>query len=171
MISVSLYELIDEAIDFTRPNLTEKNIALRVDLPDELPELGIDRDALQQALIFLLQNAGAATPSNGEIALYARPSPEQDLSRDVLVQVIDEGGGISAEDLPKIFSRLSYTDGSGISGVGDKGIGLALAKQLIETQRGRIWVESQLGVGSTFNILLPTYNPHPNGDPQRKSEE
>jgi signal transduction histidine kinase len=168
---VNLYELIDEAIDFTRSQLREKNIAIRVDLPDRLPDLGVDRDALQQILIFLLQNAGEATPLNGEIALHARSDGLDEAVSDILVQVSDAGGGIAEDDLPRLFSRLTYTEGSGISGVGDQGVGLALAKNLVEAQRGKIWVDSRPGDGATFNVLLPSYHPYSNGGPEHRSLE
>ncbi|MDX1437503.1 MAG: ATP-binding protein, partial [Anaerolineales bacterium] len=139
--------------------------AIHVDLPDELPELGVDREALQQILIFLLQNAGDATPLNGEIALHASSKTDKNPDADILLQVTDAGGGISDEDLPNIFSRVAYTEGSGIAGVGDKGVGLAVAKNLIEAQRGKIWVDSRPGDGATYNVLLPSYHPSTNGGP------
>ncbi|HJS29585.1 MAG TPA: GAF domain-containing sensor histidine kinase [Anaerolineales bacterium] len=166
---VSLYELIDEAIDFTRPQLREKNIAIRVDLPDQLPDLGVDREALQQILIFLLQNAGDATPLNGEIALHARPDGLNRTPGDILVQITDAGGGISEDDLPRVFSRLAYLEGDGITGVGDKGVGLALTKNLVEAQQGKIWVDSHPGDGATYNVLLPSYRTSSNGGPAHGS--
>ena len=67
----------------------------------------------------------------------------------------DSGSGISAEDLPRVFTRLYRADNVLIQGVGDTGVGLSIAKTLTEAQHGRIWVESKEGVGSTFSVLLP----------------
>ena len=73
----------------------------------------------------------------------------------VLIQVTDSGGGIPSEDLARVFTRLYRADNVLIQGVGDTGVGLSIAKTLTEAQKGRIWVESQAGVGSTFSVLLP----------------
>ena len=73
----------------------------------------------------------------------------------VLIQVTDTGGGIPAGDLPRVFTRLYRADNVLIQGVGDTGVGLSIAKTLTEAQKGRIWVESKAGVGSTFSVLLP----------------
>ena len=64
-------------------------------------------------------------------------------------------GGISAEDLPRVFTRLYRADNVLIQGVGDTGVGLSIAKTLTEAQKGRIWVESKMGSGATFSVLLP----------------
>jgi signal transduction histidine kinase len=71
------------------------------------------------------------------------------------IQVSDTGGGIPAEDLPRVFTRLYRAENVLIQGVGDTGVGLSIAKTLTEAQRGRIWVETEQGVGSTFSVLLP----------------
>ena len=73
----------------------------------------------------------------------------------VLIQVKDSGGGIPSEDLSRVFTRLYRDDNVLIQGVGDTGVGLSIAKTLTEAQRGRIWVETDAGVGSTFSVLLP----------------
>ena len=112
------------------------------------------REALQQILIHLLQNAGAASPLEGTVHLRVQTRAE-DGKEFILIQVSDSGGGIPAEDLPRVFTRLYRADNVLIQGVGDTGVGLSIAKTLTEAQKGRIWVESQMGVGSTFSVLLP----------------
>ena len=109
---------------------------------------------LQQMYQDLLQNAGAATPVEGSIHLKVETRNEE--GQDfVLLQVTDTGGGISPEDLPRVFTRLYRADNVLIQGVGDTGVGLSIAKTLTEAQHGRIWVDSQPGVGSTFSVLMP----------------
>jgi signal transduction histidine kinase len=73
----------------------------------------------------------------------------------VLIQVTDTGGGISSEDVGRVFTRLYRADNVLIQGVGDTGVGLSIAKTLTEAQKGRIWVDSKSGIGSTFSVLLP----------------
>ncbi len=147
--------LIDEAIASISSQLRSKNITLRVDLPDELPEIQADRDALQQIVIHLLQNAGTVTPVEGTISLKLRVQPDDRGLPAMLFQVTDTGGGIAAEDLPRVFSRRYRADNPLIQGVGDTGVGLSIARTLVEAHQGRIWVESLPGQSSTFSVLLP----------------
>ncbi|MBU0511952.1 MAG: hypothetical protein KJ638_09665 [Chloroflexi bacterium] len=153
--AVDLNGVIDEAIANTRTQLQERGIVLRVDLPDEMPQLHADRDALQQILIQLLQNAGTASPINGEIFLRASTYNTGDDQDFVLMQVADQGGGISTDDLPRVFSRLYRADNPLIQGLGDTGVGLSIAKTLVEAHNGRIWVDTEMDKGSTFSLLIP----------------
>lgn len=152
---VDLSGVIDDAIGQLRTQLQEKRIAMRVDLPEQLPELNTDRDALQQILYHLLQNADAATPAEGIITLRAFIDSQQDLGDFVLIQVSDSGGGIPDDDLPRVFSRVYRASNPVIPGVGDTGVGLTIAETLTQALGGRIWVESEAGVGATFSVLLP----------------
>jgi signal transduction histidine kinase len=155
-VDVDLNTVIDEAISHTSARMIEKNIAIRVDIPDNLPNIQSDEDALQQVVIHLLQNAGAASPADGEIVLTVQNAKDDFDTLDyVLLQVTDTGGGIPKEDLPRVFSRLYRADNPLIAGVGDTGVGLSVAKKLVEALNGRIWVDTEQGVGSTFSVLLP----------------
>ncbi|MBV6395925.1 MAG: Adaptive-response sensory-kinase SasA [Anaerolineales bacterium] len=152
--AVDLNAILDNAMSYTSSLVREKNIAIHLDLPKQMTPIHADREALQQILIHLLQNAAAATPVEGRVTLkvQARTEGGQDY---VLIQVADTGGGIPAEDLPRVFTRLYRADNVLIQGVGDTGVGLSIARTLTEAQRGRIWVEAEAGVGSTFSVLLP----------------
>ena len=152
--AVDLNSILDNAMSYTSSLVREKNITIHLDLPKQMSPIHADREALQQILIHLLQNAGAATPVEGQVTLkvQTRAEGEQDY---VLIQVTDTGGGIPAEDLSRVFTRLYRADNVLIQGVGDTGVGLSIAKTLTEAQRGRIWVESNPGSGSTFSVLLP----------------
>ncbi len=153
--SINASVLIDEAISAISSQLRSKNITLRVDMPDELPEIQADRDALQQIVVHLLQNAGSVTPVEGTISLKLRVQPDDRGLPAMLFQVTDSGGGISDEDLPRVFSRRYRADNPLIQGVGDTGVGLSIARTLVEAHQGRIWVESLSGQSSTFSVLLP----------------
>lgn len=152
--AVDLNGIIDNAVSYTSSQIRERNISLRLDLPRSLSPIHADREALQQILIHLLQNAGAASPLEGNVTLKVKTRMEED-QEYVLIQVTDSGGGISPEDLPRVFTRLYRADNVLIQGVGDTGVGLSIARTLTESQHGRIWVESEPGVGSTFSVLLP----------------
>lgn len=153
--SVDLNAVIDEAVAGVIAQMSEKNITLRVNLPVEMPPVRADVDALQQVVENLLKNAGGATPADGEITLSARIETKENEPGYILLQITDSGPGILPEDLPRIFSRLYYTEKGIVQGIGDNGLGLSLAKTLVEAQGGRIWVDSDVGRGSTFSILLP----------------
>jgi len=152
--SVDLNSIIDNAMSYTSTQAREKNISIHLELPKTLLPIQADREALQQILIHLLQNAGAATPFEGTIKLRVETQTEED-SNFILIQVTDSGGGIAAEDLPRVFTRLYRAENVLIQGLGDTGVGLSIAKKLTEAQHGRIWVESEHGVGSAFSVLLP----------------
>lgn len=152
--NVDLNLIIDNAMAYTSSQLREKNISLRIDLPESMQPIQADREAIQQILIHLLQNAGAASPVEGSITLRVRTQQENSLDY-ILLQVTDTGGGIPVEDLTRVFSRLYRADNALIQGVGDTGVGLSIAKTLTEAQGGRIWVDTDMGVGSIFSVLLP----------------
>lgn len=151
---VDLNLIIDNAMSYTSSQVREKNISMHLDLPKNMQPIHADREALQQILIHLLQNAGSASPVEGTVNLSVRTQADEG-KEYVLIQVSDTGGGISAEDLPRVFTRLYRADNVLIQGVGDTGVGLSIAKTLTEAQKGRIWVDSKTGVGSTFSVLLP----------------
>ena len=164
--TVDLGNVIDDAILAASPQLRDRHIVLRVDLPDSMPKLQADRDALGQIFIHLLKNAGSASPQEGEIMLRANTQITEDHQEFVLIQVADQGGGIPKEDLPRVFSRLYRADNPLVEGLGDTGVGLSIAKTLVEAHNGRIWVDTETGKGSTFSVLLPLLNGN-NGEVKR----
>ena len=151
---VDVSMVIDAAITDVSARMREKNINLRIEIPDDLPLLSADREGLQQIIGQLLQNASLVTPVDGTVSLRAGLKKE-DNSDYLILQVTDEGGGISAEDLPNVFNRRFRADNVLIQGVGDTGVGLSIARSLVEAHGGRIWVESTPGFSSTFSVLLP----------------
>jgi len=156
--SVALGYAIDKAVADTSEQMREKKITLRVDLPQNMPSIRADRDALQQILIHLLKNASAVSPIEGEISLHAGVHDSETEQHFVLIQVADQGGGIPKDDLPRVFSRVYRSENSLIAGIGDTGVGLSIVRALVEAQNGRIWVDTEEGVGSTFSLFLPFSN-------------
>ena len=151
---------IKDAIRQVYPSVQKKNIEMRVTLPQNLPKILADADATFQVLIHLLNNAIGATPEGGLIKISTSLSAS-DRSGFLTLQMVDGGAGIPAGDLGRIFSAGYPPEESKIQGIGGDGIGLSIARSLIETMSGRIWVDSQPGSGTTFSILLPfsTQNP------------
>jgi signal transduction histidine kinase len=158
--AIDMNAIIDNAMSYTSGQVREKNISIHLDLPKNNTPIYTDREALQQIVIHLIQNAGAACPTEGSVHIKVQTQAEGE-KEYVLIQVTDSGSGIHAEDLPRVFTRLYRADNVLIQGVGDTGVGLSSAKTLTEAQNGRIWVESKPGVGSTFSVLLPITKPIP----------
>ena len=157
---VSLDGVLDQAISDISALLREKDINLLMEIPDDLPRVFADRDALHQVIIHLLQNAGSATPEEGNISLRVQIQQTKPADAYLLFQVTDEGGGIPPQDLTRVFSRRYRSEHPPVPGVGDNGVGLSIAKTLVEAHGGRIWVESEPGKTSTFSILLPVRPSH-----------
>ena len=152
--SVNLGEVLDRAITDTSAQFREKNISLQMDLPDEMPQIRADRDGLHQIFVHLLQNAGTVTPNEGSINLTANIRQTSGIPASILIEVKDSGSGVSAEDLPQVFSRRYRADDALIQGIGDTGVGLSIVKALVEAHGGRVWVESN-PEGTTFFVELP----------------
>jgi signal transduction histidine kinase len=157
---IDLNLIIDNAMAYTSTQIREKNITLRLDLTGTPSHIQTDRDALQQILIHLLQNATAATHAEGNITLRVQMQSE-DGSNFISIQVSDNGGGIASEDIPRVFARRYRAEHSLIQGLGDTGVGLSIAKALVEAQNGRIWVDTETGVGATFSVLMPVLQESP----------
>lgn len=115
-----------------------------------VPYVRADADRLRQILSNLLSNAVKYSPKGGQITLGARQE-----GKEVLAWVTDQGVGIPEESIPRLFTKFFRVDNRDTRTIGGTGLGLALAKQIIEAHGGRIWVESSPGVGSTFFFTLP----------------
>lgn len=155
---VNPLDCVEQAVREVGGALREKDIALQMDFPEEIPGVLGDQEAITQIVLHLLKNAVAATPENETIVLSAlvETSTEEGF---LMLSVRDAGDGIPAEDLGRVFQRLYQTDRMMIPGLGDTGVGLSLVKALSEALGGRVWVESDVGAGSTFTVLLPLATP------------
>ncbi len=152
---VDLAEVIDTAISNASPQIREKNITLLMELPDDIPHLEGDPDAIQLILTHIFQNASAATPPEGEINISLGFENFGDSQEYILLKVTDSGDGIPPEEIQHVFEHSQQDDEHTVPGLGGSNVGLAISKTLVEAHGGRIWVESELGKGSTFSILLP----------------
>jgi signal transduction histidine kinase len=155
--TVDVNLIIDNAMAYTSSQLREKNTVLRIDVPENIQPIQSDREALQQILIHLIQNASAASPVDGTVTLRVRMVEENSIEF-IQIKVTDTGGGISKDDLSRVFSRHYRADNVLIQGVGDTGVGLSIAKTLTEAQGGNILVETEPNSGSTFSVSLPLKN-------------
>ncbi|MDX1600215.1 MAG: ATP-binding protein [Anaerolineales bacterium] len=167
---VDLLGCVEEAVENTGSALRDKRQALRMDFPDEVPAVHGDPDAITQILNHLLRNAIAASSEGSEILLSAKvEASHQD--GFLMLSVRDSGEGIPPEELGRVFHRLHPSSQGMIQGLGDGGSGLSVVKGLSEALGGRVWVESEVGVGSTFTVLLPLEQAQPTPRPHAEADE
>ncbi|MFN8496024.1 MAG: ATP-binding protein [Caldilineaceae bacterium] len=146
-------QAIAPAAERLRMQAERAQLRLTIDLPSDLPPLIVDADRIQQVVTNLVHNAIKFTPSGGCVTITAQHNPTD---ANVTIKVQDNGVGIAAEDLPRIFERFYKADRARTGG--GTGLGLAIAKHIVQAHGGRIWAESVLGKGSTFFFSLPTVN-------------
>ena len=156
----NLNELVKRILDIFEPAFSEKGLKFTSEISEDLPEVSADEHLLTQVLINLLDNAIKYTEEGAQITVSAKM-----LASEIQVDVRDTGIGIKESDIDRIFERFYRVDKSrsrelGGSGLRSKvlrstGLGLSIVKHIIQQHGGRIWVESQLGQGSTFSFVLP----------------
>lgn len=154
--SVNIRPLLESLVEKFADQLLEDGPQLRLDCPEQLPNVLADIDRVEQVLVNLLGNALTYTES-GSIIICAWTETEgaKAFVPRLWIAVTDTGIGLSPEDLPRVFERFWRAEKSRNQHTGGTGIGLAISQRLIELQGGEIEVESQLGVGSTFRFYLP----------------
>jgi len=148
---VSLSPIIEEVIHGLKPALVEKKQTLIYDHADHIPSVYGDPVQLRQLFQNLIGNAVKYTGPDGEIVVRVRQEREQ-----VIVRVRDNGRGIPLEDQSKIFERF-YRSMNVSTDIEGTGLGLSITKAIVDNHRGRIWVDSKVGEGSVFSVVLPMY--------------
>ena len=146
----SLQSLLEESVEAFRPRADAKQIRLALEIDDGLPEVELDRTRISQVVGNLLENAIVNTPEGGAVTISATGDGDM-----VTVSVADTGHGIAPEDLERVFYRFYRVDPSRARSTGGAGLGLTIARQLVEAHGGSIRVESELGRGAIFSFYLP----------------
>jgi PAS domain S-box-containing protein len=147
-----LRNIMEEALDMVAAQAANKGLELNYTFSKNVPEAIIgDPGKLRQVLSNLLSNAVKFT-KEGEVDVFVSLDSDQD---EVHFAVKDTGIGISEEDIEKLFQPFSQLDLSYSRGYEGTGLGLAISKKLVELMGGRIWIESELGKGSTFHFTIP----------------
>jgi signal transduction histidine kinase len=142
--------VIRQAIAAMQAQATIRGVSLLTDLPGALPFCNIDSHRISQVLYNLLDNAVVHTPGGGIITVTATEH-----NKWVEISVSDTGEGIPAEDLPNIFERFYRVDKSRSRATGGHGLGLTIAKRLVEAHGGKIEAQSEVGKGSRFTFTVP----------------
>jgi nitrogen-specific signal transduction histidine kinase len=152
---LSLDELVTKTVAAFKTVADEKALTIDTDLPTDLPPVDGDTERLGQVLANLVSNAMKFSEAGGRIMVRARvEGPE------LVVSVQDQGIGMATEALPHLFERFYQADDSGTRWRGGTGLGLYISRQIVDAHGGRIWVDSNVGEGSTFSFALPM---HPSG--------
>jgi signal transduction histidine kinase len=159
---VDVVGLIEDALTGSSGQFREKELTVHLNLDDEVPLIQADADAISQVIGQLLTNAYLISPPGSEIVVSARQQFENAAQNGakqyadvLLVSIEDRGGGIALEDQPRVFARKYKAENPLIQGLGDTGVGLSIAKALIEAHGGRLWMETEENVGTVFKFVLP----------------
>jgi PAS domain S-box-containing protein len=150
LIEIGLQEVVDWAIGEAQPGFARQGVALEMDIPKDLPPVTCDPRRLAQVLTELLDNAQKFTRSGGKAGIRACRADGR-----LRIEVWDTGSGIAEDDRARIWTAFTQLDVGDALRKGGLGLGLTLAKQLVELHGGHVELESQEGRGSTFALVLP----------------
>lgn len=149
---VRVDELVEALVETSRFHAEQRGLELRAEVAEGIPRVRGDMGRLQELLQNLVDNALHYTPAGGRVLLQAARAGDE-----VVFSVRDTGIGIPEGEQARIFERFYRVDASRSREAGGTGLGLAIARHLAEAQGGRLWVESEVGAGSTFYVALPVW--------------
>lgn len=153
LIQHNVPSLIDNIRDLLTPQMKDKNIQFKAEIPGDISDLFVDISQVERVFINLLSNAVKFTPLGGTIAISAQPQNDF-----ILFEISDTGIGIKEEDVPKLFNQFYRIDNEVNRNVKGTGLGLSLVKNIVEAHKGKIWVTSKVNGGTTFHFTLPIVN-------------
>jgi signal transduction histidine kinase len=146
-----LKDIIDEIYRVHRDQIEHKKLNVHIDFGPDVPQIKADKTRLQFALQILFENSIIYTPEGGEVVLKVRQ-----IGGEVIISLRDSGIGISEEDITRVFSKFYRSQNARHTDTEGMGIGLFMAKKIIEKHNGRIWAESKgENQGTTFGVALP----------------
>jgi len=146
---VDLAHLVGEIVE--RVTSPEERPRICIESAVHMPTVPADPDRIERAIVNLITNALKYSPSNSPVTIRIRRSEEE-----AVVSVTDQGAGIPPEHLPHVFDRFyRVTGGKGVAEAEGLGLGLYIARLIVEAHGGRIWAESEVHKGSTFHFTLP----------------
>ena len=151
MEEINIESMIKSTIEPLRLLFADKKIKLQLDLPAALPKTEGDSQQISWVITNIINNALRYTPDGGKITINAVPY----LQKYIKISITDTGRGIPKVAFDNIFEKFVQINEKTDSTTGSVGLGLAIAKKVVETHGGKIWVESEIGQGSVFNFTLP----------------
>ncbi|MCA9741156.1 MAG: HAMP domain-containing protein [Deferribacteres bacterium] len=163
---VQLREILDKVLDVNLHQAERKNIAVSVRVSNNLPVILGDRDMIEQVVLNLFSNSIKYSPENSAVEVRLR-----EVDGEIVTEIEDNGYGISAESLPRIFDKFyRAADNEAVREISGTGLGLSLVKEIVELHGGRVTVKSTLGKGSTFGFILPSFESLPEASEQASIE-
>jgi two-component system phosphate regulon sensor histidine kinase PhoR len=153
-LSLDPVSLIKRAVAIMDNQAKTKSIALKLNLPFDLPKIKADETRFSQVMINLLDNAIKYTPERGIVTISARV-----VNDGLQIDVSDTGIGIEEKDIPRIFERFYRVDKARSRELGGTGLGLSIVKHIVQAHGGQTWVVSEFGKGSTFSFTIPILSP------------
>ena len=151
LANYSMKDVVYKVYSAVEPLAAKKNLGFKLDVPPDMPAGHGDEQKLTQVLLNLVGNAIKFTEI-GEVAVNVTAA-----NGAFEVAVADTGPGIAPDDQERVFEEFRQLDGSSTRTKGGTGLGLAISRKIVELHAGRLWVESELGRGSTFRFTLPVH--------------
>ena len=152
MLFRSLENILKYSLDLFDNQIKKKHIKLSVEISLNLKPLRANPIRIRQMLDNLIGNAIKYTPSEGRV--YGSMTMQDD---QIVLRVADTGMGIPADEQARVFEKF-YRASNATGGEAGSGLGLAIVKSIVESHQGRVWVESVVGNGSAFIVLLPSHD-------------
>ena len=146
----NMLNLIENVQDLLTPQFKNKGVNWVTEADESIPELLIDSSQVERVFINLISNAVKFTPTDGSITVRAKKENE-----DIQFDISDTGIGISKEDIKRLFDEFYRVDNNINQNVKGTGLGLAVAKKIVEAHGGKIWISSEEGNGTTFHFTIP----------------
>ena len=148
--NLDLAEILQRTVDLMQPQTQDKNIALHVKIEDHLPLIVGNKSSVEAMFINLISNAIKYTPSEGQVSVEMSEN-----AQNVQIEVSDTGIGVEDEDIPRIFNKFYRVRSEITKNISGTGLGLSIVKSVVDAHHGAINVESKVGEGTTFTVLLP----------------
>ena len=140
--------IVDEILSISKINSDKHKLVLEV--AEDLPEMMLDKEKLKEVMINLISNAIKYSPMGGEVNVRMRMDES-----NLKIEVQDHGIGIAKEHLSKLFEAFYRVDSSHTAAIPGTGLGLTIVKAIVEHHGGRAWLDSEVGKGTTFFLLIP----------------
>ena len=158
--NIDLISIIEDVIEEEADGFTERRHIVEFALGDQLPPISADGASLKHIVAQLIANASAVSPAGSKITVSANFRRFQlpngsELVDAIEIRVADKGGGISLDDIQRVFARKYRTDNREIAGFGDVGVGMTVARAYARAQNGDLWLTTEAGEGSVFHLALP----------------
>ncbi len=157
LASTNMVDLVRRKLSQSELEARGKNIQLKLNVAQEVPEVSVDSARMEQVIANLMTNAVRHTPVGGSItvSIATSDSGQQVEKPNLIISVADTGEGIAPEHLTNIFERFYRVDHSRARSEGGAGLGLGIVKQMVQAHGGKVWAESEPGKGSVFYVALP----------------